>query len=139
MSSSQLAFFSSKLFAVSGASADPSKFGNIILNHYLSNKYKVIPINPRGGKIQDLECATSIQEFIQLAKSKFNLEPNQLSLSIVTPPAISEKTIFAAIEAGIKNIWLQPGSEPSGYKEMAIKNNVSIIGGGPCVLVSSAM
>ncbi|PVV05345.1 hypothetical protein BB560_000125 [Smittium megazygosporum] len=118
----QKAFASQKIFGVVGASSDPSKFGNI-----------------RGEVIENIESCKSVQEFVNIAKQKYNLDSSKVAISIVTPPRITENTIETASALGIKYFWLQPGSEPADFQDLATKFNVNIIGGGPCVLVSSAI
>jgi predicted CoA-binding protein len=43
---SALSFFKATEFAVVGASADPTKFGNKVLKWYRYHQLPVIPINP---------------------------------------------------------------------------------------------
>jgi predicted CoA-binding protein len=46
---SALLFFKAAEYAVVGASADPSKFGNKVLKWYRSQSLNVIPVNPVFG------------------------------------------------------------------------------------------
>ena len=58
------------------------------------------------------------------------------SLSIITPPAVTEQIVEQAIQKGIKNIWMQPGAESPKAIEMCHKNDINVIADGSCVLVT---
>lgn len=117
-------FLSSPAFAVAGASKDQNKFGNKVLRCYLQHKMKVYPINPREKMLEGVPCVAKIAD----------LPAEVESLSIVTPPPITEQIVEQAITKGIKNIWMQPGAE----SELAIRNckmhNINVIANGPCIL-----
>ena len=57
------------------------------------------------------------------------------SLSIITPPPITEKIVEAAFQKGIQNLWMQPGAESELAVKIATEHGMNIISGGPCVLV----
>lgn len=68
--------------------------------------------------------------------------PEEISLSIITPPSITLKILREAKEAGIPSVWLQPGSFDDEGLEYARTEFVAGIGGkggmggeGWCVLV----
>ncbi|QMT60334.1 CoA-binding protein [Legionella sp. PC997] len=118
-------FFQSKAFAVIGASSNRSKYGNEVLRCYLENNKTVYPVNPQEDLIEGLSVVHSVREL-----------PDEVeSISIITPPAITEKIVEEAIKRRIKNIWMQPGAE----SDLAIQNckhhNINIIAQGPCILV----
>ena len=58
------------------------------------------------------------------------------AVSIITPPAVTEKIVAQALALGIKNIWLQPGAESAAAIAAAEAAGANVIGGGPCVLVT---
>lgn len=61
--------------------------------------------------------------------------PQETSLSIITPPAITLKVLHEAKEAGIKAVWMQPGSFDDEGLEYAKKEfAVGIGGNGWCIL-----
>jgi predicted CoA-binding protein len=57
------------------------------------------------------------------------------SVSVITPPPVTEKVVEDAIKAGIKNIWLQPGAESAAAVARAEEAGLNVIHGGPCILV----
>ena len=87
-------FFSSESFAVSGASTNREKYGNKVLRCYMQHKKGVIPVNPRADSIEGLKTVKALSD----------LPPSVKSISIITPPKITEMLVDEAIEHGIENI-----------------------------------
>ena len=56
-------------------------------------------------------------------------------LSIITPAPVTEKLVEDAHKAGITRIWMQPGAESRAAIERCRELGISVIAGGPCVLV----
>lgn len=117
-------FLSSTAFAVAGASKDRQKFGNKVLRCYLQHDKKVYPINPHEAILEGVTCVKLIAD----------LPSDVNSLSIVTPPKVTEKLVQQAIDKGIKNIWMQPGAESDLAIENCKTHNINVIAGGPCIL-----
>ncbi len=118
-------FFSSEAFGVIGASANRDKYGNKVLRVYLQQGRKAIPVNPREKEIEGIPCVASIEE----------LPPNVKSISIITPPHVTEQMVDKAIAMGIANIWMQPGAESPAAVEKCRRNNINVIADGSCILV----
>lgn len=125
MSANIKQFLSAKAFAVAGASKDRTKFGNKVLRCYLQHQMKVYPINPNEKNLEGIPCLKEVAD----------LPAEVESLSIITPPFISEKIVEAAIKKGIKNIWMQPGAESRTAVQLCEDNGINVIAGGPCILV----
>jgi predicted CoA-binding protein len=64
-----------------------------------------------------------------------DLPGDVLSISIITPPAITEQVVKEAIVKGIRNIWMQPGAQSPRAVEECRKNGVNVIADGSCILV----
>lgn len=118
-------FLISKAYAVAGASTNRSKYGNKVLRCYLQHNMTVYPINPRATLIEGVVCIPCIAD----------LPDDVKSLSIITPPAITEKIVEEAIQKGIKNIWMQPGAESDKAIQDCLDNQINVIAEGPCILV----
>ncbi len=119
-------FLVARRFAVVGASADREKYGNKVLRAYLQNKRDAVPVNPQGGQIEGLEAYPNLAAV-----------PGETdAISIITPPAVTEKIVAQALALGIKNIWLQPGAESAAAIAAAEAAGANVIAGGPCVLVT---
>lgn len=118
-------FLDAEAFGVVGASAKPHKYGNKVLRCYLQNQQKVVPINPMEKEIEGLACVASVNEL-----------PGQVSsLSIITPPQVTEKVVEQAIARGIRNIWMQPGAESTQAVAACEEAGVNVIADGSCLLV----
>lgn len=86
---------------------------------------KAYPVNPNCAQISGNQVYTDLA----------SLPEKVDSISIITPPAVTEKVVGDAIAAGVKNVWMQPGAESSAAVDMAQKAGANVIYGGPCILV----
>jgi len=117
-------FFRSAAYAVIGASANRTKFGNKVLRCYLQQKKKVYPVNPNEKTIEGLACINTIAD----------LPSNVKSISIITPPIVTEQIVEQAIKKGIENIWMQPGAESAVAIRECKQHNINVIADGTCIL-----
>jgi predicted CoA-binding protein len=85
----------------------------------------VVPVNPVEKVIEGLDCVASVNE----------LPEHVDSISIITPPQVTEKVVRSAITRGIKNIWMQPGAESPQAVATCEAAGVNVIADGSCVLV----
>jgi predicted CoA-binding protein len=132
-------FFTTPSFAVVGASQDPSKFGYRILAWYHTHSLPVTPINPGRSSIDLPSRSYKTVSAVSALQS-----PAETALSFLTPPAATQKVLKEAKEAGVKAVWLQPGSFDDAILKWARDNFESAVGGfesgtvggeGWCVLV----
>ena len=101
-------FEGNKLFAVVGASADTSKFGNKVLRAYIARNLPVVPINTRTSIIENLDCKTSLEELSKDLPSGTSMA--DVGVSIITPPAATRSVIEKGYASGARNFFLQPGT-----------------------------
>ncbi len=113
-------------WAVAGASTNREKYGNKALRAYQQRGRTVYPVNPRAQAIEGLKSYPDLA----------SLPPGVRGLSIVTPPAITERLVEEAAAAGIRRVWMQPGAESVAAVRRAEELGLAVISGGPCVLVS---
>ncbi|BCR03376.1 CoA-binding protein [Desulfuromonas versatilis] len=118
-------FLKSPAFGVAGASTDRHKYGNKVLRCYLQKGKKAIPVNPREAEVEGVACVASVKDLPAEVKS----------LSIITPPRITEQVVAEAIAKGIENIWMQPGAESPAAVAAAEKAGLNVIADGSCLLV----
>jgi len=118
-------FLDSPAFGVVGASTNRHKFGNKVLRCYLQHGRKGIPVNPNESEIEGIACVAGIAD----------LPADVRSISMITPPAVTEKLVQLAIERGIENIWMQPGAESPEAVALCRRHNVNVIADGSCILV----
>lgn len=118
-------FMDADAFGVVGASSKPHKYGNKVLRCYQQNQHTVVPVNPVEEKIEGLACVASVTEL-----------PDQVSsISIITPPQVTEQVIEQAIAKGVKNVWMQPGAESAQAIAACEAAGINLIADGSCVLV----
>jgi predicted CoA-binding protein len=120
------AFLAGPSFAVVGASADRSKYGNKVLRSYLQAGRRVYPVNP---KLNEIEGERSYPDLASLPERVHGV-------SIVTPPAVTETIVEQAAAAGIRHLWMQPGAESEAAIARANELGIELIHSGPCVLVA---
>ena len=118
-------FLSADAFGVVGASSKPHKYGNKVLRCYQQNQYTVVPVNPVEKVIEGLTCVASVSDLPDLVSS----------ISIITPPQVTENVITQAIARGIKNVWMQPGAESAQAVAACEKAGINVIADGSCALV----
>ncbi|KAL1901133.1 hypothetical protein Cpir12675_000622 [Ceratocystis pirilliformis] len=99
------AFFTSKAFAVVGASSDPAKFGHQVFAWYLVNSLPVTPLNPHSSSI-----TVSGKSVATVSGVSALPNPTHTGVSIITPPSATLKVLRDAHEAGVRAVWLQPGT-----------------------------
>ncbi len=92
--------------AILGASAEPTKFGNVILNAIKEIGYpgKIYPVNPEGGELNGLKVFRSLQEI-----------PGPVDLAILVIPApLVSAALEQCVQKGIKGVEILT----SGFREM---------------------
>jgi len=119
-------FLVGRVFAVVGASTDREKYGNKVLRCYLQNDLVAWPVNPRAEEVEGVPCYPDLA----------SLPESVHGVSIITPPAVTVSVVEQAAEAGIKRIWMQPGAESEEAVARAEELGLTVISGGPCLLVA---
>jgi predicted CoA-binding protein len=118
-------FLAAPAFGVAGASKNRDKYGNKVLRCYQQNGRKVIPVNPVETEIEGVACVKAVSD----------LPAEVLSLSVITPPPVTDKVVEQAIARGIRNIWMQPGAQSSAAIAACERAGLNVIADGSCVLV----
>ncbi|KAL1635977.1 hypothetical protein SLS56_001329 [Neofusicoccum ribis] len=115
-------FFTSPRFAVAGASSDRAKFGHKVFVWYLTHSLPATPINPRAPTITALG-----RDHAAVASPSALPAPADTALSVITPPAVTLPLLREAKAAGVRAVWLQPGTfdaEVLAYAEAAFPGAV---------------
>jgi predicted CoA-binding protein len=119
-------FLAGSPHAVIGASRDRAKYGNKVLRAFLQSGREVYPVHPRGGEIEGLASSPDLA----------SLPVPVHGISVITPPAVTERVIEEAARLSIRHVWLQPGAESDAAVLKAEEAGMNVIAGGPCVLVA---
>lgn len=112
-------------FAVVGASTDRAKYGNKCLRCYLQAGREAVPVNPDAAEVEGLRA------FPDLASIPGRVH----AATIVTPPHVSEQVVREAGRLGVRHVWMQPGAESDAALRLAEDLGLSVIAGGPCLLI----
>ncbi len=119
-------FLSAGPWAVVGASTDRDKYGNKVLRCYVQNdKVPVYPINPKADEVEGLPAFADLDALPEAVRG----------ISIITPPRVTEAVVEKAASLGIRHLWMQPGAESDAAVARAEELGLSLVAGGPCLLV----
>lgn len=114
-------------YAVVGASSDRAKFGNRVLRAYQHKGWKVYPVNPREPTIEGLTAYPDLKSLPEAPRG----------VSIITPPAVTERIVAEAADAGARFVWMQPGAESPEAIRIARERGLMVIADGSCFLVET--
>ncbi len=114
--SKQRGNYKNKNIAIIGVSTNPTKYGHKIFRDLIKAEFRVTGVNPSNGEIFNRKIYKSLRE----------VEPLPDLVITVVPPEITEQIVSECIELGIKEIWMQPGSESQRAIEMAEQNGILV-------------
>jgi len=108
-------FLDSKNIAVVGVSRKKSKFGNIIYKELKKKGINVYGVNPNMENIEGDKCYKNLQELEGKIEAVVNVVPPKETLNVVKE----------ANAIGVKNIWMQQGSESAEAIEYCRENDIN--------------
>ncbi|MGD9130240.1 MAG: CoA-binding protein [Candidatus Bathyarchaeota archaeon] len=114
----------SNVFAVVGASRDPSKYGHQIYKDLRAAGYKVYPVNPNADEILGDKCYPSLE----------SLPETPQVVDLVVPPKVTNQIVKTCKKLGIRKVWMQPGSESETALNFCKENSMEVVHGA-CVMV----
>lgn len=106
-----------KLIAVIGVSNREEKFGFRIFKSLLEGGFKVKGIHLRGGEVLGQKIYKNLKELDSVP---------DLVITVV-PPEITERIVEECNELGIKEIWMQPGSESEDAVKKAKQYGIPVV------------
>ena len=109
-------FLNEKRIAIAGVSHNSKKFGYMLFKTAREKGFETIPVNPKGGSIDGVECVKSVS----------GLDP-QINLLIATHKRDTKMVIEEAIERGIQNIWIQNGCETEEAVKFAREKGINLV------------
>jgi len=114
----------SKTIAVVGVSRNKAKYGFIVFEDLLDAGYAVFGVNPNADYILEQKIYNTLYEL-----------PEKPDIVVtVTPPEVTEKVVDACLNTGVKEIWMQPGSESEEAVKKAEKRGISVIHNA-CIMI----
>ena len=115
--SSIRSFLETKELAIAGVSRNPKKFGRMVYDHLKKREFKLYGVNPNTDNIDGDPCYHTVAD----------LPAHVTRLLAVTPKSQTFDIVQAAVDRGIKSIWIQQSSETPEALELASKNDVDLI------------
>lgn len=110
-------FLNCKNLAIVGVSRKKGKFGNIVFKELKKKGLNVYGVNPNMDTIDGEKCYSSLRE----------LEGKVDAVVNVVSPAQTSDVVKEANEIGIKNIWMQQGSESEEAIKFCQENGINEI------------
>jgi predicted CoA-binding protein len=107
----------SRIIAVVGASADPSKAAHEVPLYLQSQGYRILPVNPRGGKL------FGEQVFHSLAEIDMPVDVMEVFRPAQEAPEIARQ----AIAIGAKVLWLQLGIVSEEARQIAETAGLTVV------------
>ena len=112
------------IFAVTGASRDPEKYGHQVYRDLHNAGYKVYCVNPNADEVLGNKCYPSLEVL--------PVKPDVVD--VVVPPKITEQLVKTCKKLGITKVWMQPGSESETAIKFCEENSIDVVH-GVCVMV----
>ncbi len=117
-------FFSSRAYAVVGASENREKYGNIVYRYLRDKKFTVYPVNPNHTTVEGDKCYAKVSD----------LPADVKSVVFIVPPVRTERILRECKAKGITAVWMQPGAESNDAVRYAEENGMAAIYDA-CVMV----
>ena len=117
-------FLAGPALALVGASRSGKKFGNAALRTLVSKGYRVYPVHPTADAFDGVQCYRHLSDI-----------PESVSaVIVVVPPAQALDVVREAHAAGLKQVWLQQGSESPAVLQACRDLGIEAVS-GECVLM----
>jgi uncharacterized protein len=117
-------FLKSKKFAIVGVSRSGNKFGNMIFSELKERGLQVSIVHPEAKEINGVACFPNLKA----------LGGSADAVIVCVSPQLAAAVVHDAVEAGIKNIWLQQGADSPEAVAQARNTGVNVVA-GKCILM----
>lgn len=117
-------FLTGKRFAIVGVSRSGKKFGNTIQTEMKERGYQMYIVHPEAEEIGGDKCYPALSALPGVVDG----------VVICVPPQQAGEAMRQAVEAGIKNIWLQQGAQSPAVLKQAGELGVKPVT-GKCILM----
>jgi predicted CoA-binding protein len=102
---------------VVGATDNPAKFGYKIYRFLRGAGFAVYAVNPDVATVLGDKCYPTLSD----------LPVRPEAVDIVVPPRVGERIIRECAALGIKNVWLQPGSDGPNVVRAAEELGLNVV------------
>jgi hypothetical protein len=117
-------FIAGKRLAIIGVSRSGKKFGNMALKELTERGYQLYPVHPEAKEVDGVQCYPNMAALQGMVDGAL----------VVLPPQKAGSVLQDISAAGIKNIWLQQGSESAEILATAKRLGLNVIS-GKCILM----
>jgi len=111
-------------WAVVGVSQDREKFGNKIYRDLRDAGYTVYALHPKLTEVEGDPCYAKLADLPALPDV----------VNVVVPPQAALGVVAECAALGIKNLWLQPGSESEAVIEAAYDAGLTLVHNA-CIMI----
>lgn len=112
--------------AIIGANNHPAKYGNVIYRDLKRKGYAIYPVNPTTDLVEGDKAYPEL--------SALPVRPT--IVDFVTPPPVTLSVLKQCLAAGLKNVWLQPGSENPDVMRFVQENGFNYLAQA-CIMVET--
>lgn len=110
--------------AVIGATDRPGKYGGIIYRDMKAKGFPVFAVNPNRDTVDGDRCWPTVKE----------LPEKPTIVVFVVPPRKGIEVLEDCAEAGLRNIWIQPGAFSSEMRKVLVDGDFDWLADA-CVMV----
>lgn len=104
-------------WAVVGVSEDRGKYGNKIYRDLRDAGYEVYAVNPKLDTVEGDTCYKALKD----------LPHTPDVVDLVVPPVAARQVVLDCLEADIRRIWFQPGSESDEAVLLAQNGGMEVV------------
>lgn len=109
--------YENKNIVVFGVSGDASKYGHKIFKTLLAKGLHVFGVNPKGGEVLGQTLFVNLDSL-----------PVRPDVAImVIPPAALPQAVSQCEQAGVKEIWFQPGAQSAQAYDQAVRAGMEAV------------
>jgi len=113
--------------AVVGATDNPSKYGARIYRDLKAKGFTVYPVNPARDTVDGDKVYASVAD----------IEEPPTIVDIVVPPQRTLRVLQQCLDAGLKNVWVQPGAGNAEVVEFLDAHDFNYLADSSCIMVES--
>jgi len=117
-------FLRARRYALVGASRGGRSFGNILLREMLRRGLDVTPIHPEARELGGLPCHAGLDQLPEPVEA----------LVVCVSPARALPLLREAAAAGVRRVWMQPGSSSGESSALAAELGLDCVS-GRCLLM----
>ena len=117
-------FIRCRRIAAVGASTNPRKFGHRAFVELVARGYEMIPVHPSAAEIAGIPCSENLRMIHNGVDGVLIMVPPEKALGVLRDAAV----------AGMKNVWLQQGTESAEVLALAGELGLNIVA-RKCILM----